>query len=114
MTGLPTEIDRKSDRTNVPSADSSARTEWSRELVKAIAKDVGEAVVAHVETMYPAAIEATPTTFKLSLRNCVINEIMAAIKTSDADEIAERLAERKKARRGLTAAYRKMRAGDKE
>ena len=45
---------------------------WSRELVKLIAKDVGDAVVTHIETMYPAAFAATPGTFPLSVRNCAL------------------------------------------
>ena len=98
---------------NDPSPASAGNADWSRELIEAIAKDVGEAVVAHVAMMYPAAMEATPTTFSVSLRNTVINEILAAIKTSDADAITRRLVERKKMRRGLTAAYRKMRADAK-
>ena len=87
---------------------------WSRELVKLIAKDVGDAVVTHIETMYPAALAATPGTFPLSVRNCVFNEIMAAIEVNDAGQIATRLAVRKRARRGLKTAYRKMRAADKD
>jgi len=83
---------------------------WSRELVKEIAMDIGKEVVAHIEMMYPAAISATPSTFKLSVRNTVFNEIMAAIKVNDAGQIAARLKERKAMRRKLGAAYREMRA----
>jgi hypothetical protein len=87
---------------------------WSRELVKLIAKDVGDAVITHIETMYPAAFAATPGTFPLSVRNCVFNEIMAAVEVNDAGEIAARLANRRRARRVLKTAYRKMRAADKD
>jgi hypothetical protein len=89
-------------------------SQWSRELVKLIAKDVGDAVVTHIETMYPDAIAATPGTFPLSVQNCVFNEIMAAIEVNDAGQIAARLADRRRARRGLKTAYRKMRAADKD
>ena len=82
---------------------------WSRELVKEIAMDIGKEVVAHIELMYPRAIEATPGTFKLSVRNTVYNQIMAAIDVNDAGQIAARLKDRKRARTTLTAAYRKMR-----
>ncbi|MDA9396427.1 hypothetical protein WN73_38620 [Bradyrhizobium sp. CCBAU 45394] len=83
---------------------------WSRELVKEIAMDIGKEVVSHIEIMYPAAIAATPGTFKTSVRNAVYNQIMAAIEVNDAGEIAARLKDRKRARTKLTAAYRKMRA----
>lgn len=86
--------------------DNSA---WSKELVKAIAMDIGKAAVHHLETMYPAAVAACPATMKLSLRNCIHNEIMAALETTDADEIAERLKRRKAHRRKITAIYKKVR-----
>jgi len=85
---------------------------WSRELIKEIALDIGKEVVAHIEVMYPAAIAATPGTFKTSVRNTVYNQIMAAIDVNDACEIAVRLKDRKRARSKLTAAYRKMRSAD--
>lgn len=83
---------------------------WSRELVKAIAMDIGKAVVHHIETMYPAAVEACPSTFKLSVRNCVHNEIMAAIEVNDEGQIVARLRARKDHRRKIKAAYKKIRA----
>lgn len=82
---------------------------WSKELVKEIAEDIGSEIVAHIETMYPAAIKASPTTFKLSVRNKVFNEIMAAINVNDAGQIAARLKDRKAMRRKIGAAYRKIR-----
>lgn len=86
---------------------------WSRDLIKEIAMDIGKEVVAYVEVQYPKAIEATSSTFKLSLRNCIYNQIMAAIEVNDAGEIAARLETRKKFRRQWTAAWRKIRATDK-
>jgi hypothetical protein len=56
---------------------------WSRELVKEIAMDIGKEVVAHIEVMYPAAIAATPGTFKTSVQNTVYNQIMAALDVND-------------------------------
>jgi len=82
---------------------------WSKELVRAIAMDIGKAAVHHLETMYPAAVAACPATMRLSLRNTIHNEIMAALETSDADEIAERLRQRKEHRRKIKAAYAKVR-----
>jgi hypothetical protein len=85
-----------------------------RELIKEIATDIGKAVVEHIETMYPAAIEVTPSTFKLSVRNCVSNEIMAALEVSNADAIRERLMDRKKNRRQRLRTYRLLREGKAE
>jgi hypothetical protein len=89
-----------------------SEAQWSRELVKQIAKDVGDAVIIHIELMYPAALTATPGTFQLSVRNCIFNEIMAAIEVNDAGQIAARIAHRKRLRRHLKTAYRKMRAAN--
>lgn len=83
--------------------------QWSRELVKAIAMDIGKETVAYVEVMYPEAIKATSSTFKLSLRNHIYNQIMAAIEVNDEGQITARLKDRKKFRREWTAAYRKIR-----
>lgn len=79
----------------------------SPDIIKNIAMDIGKEVVAYVEVMYPEAISSTSSTFKLSLRNTVYNEIMGALKTTDEDEIKARLAERKTFRRWWTAAFRK-------
>jgi hypothetical protein len=86
---------------------------WDRELVKAIAMDIGKAAVHHLETMCPAAIAACPPNMKLSLRNSIHNEIMAALETSDAEKIKERLRVRKEHRRRIKAAYTKAREPDK-
>ncbi len=86
-----------------------SETPWSRDLIKAIAMDIGKEVVAYIEVMYPEAIEATSSTFKLSVRNFVYNQIMAAVEVNDAGKIAARLSDRKKFRREWRAAYRRMR-----
>lgn len=83
---------------------------WSKELVKAIAMDIGKETVAYVEVMYPAAMAATNSGFKLSLRNHIYNEIMAAIEVNEEGKITARLKDRKKFRAWWTAAYRKIRA----
>jgi hypothetical protein len=91
--------------TNLPATISI-----SEALVRAIAMDIGKAVVHHIETMYPAAIEATPkSTFGLSVRNTVYNEIVDAIKVTDESEIKERLARRKSQRRKSKAVWRNIR-----
>jgi len=75
----------------------------SRDLVKEIAMDIGKAVAHHIETMYPAAVEASTPTMLVSVRNAVFNEIMAALDTTDEDAIRARLAERKRHRRKVKA-----------
>ncbi len=93
--------------------DLPARQEtWSKELVKAIAMDIGEETVAYVEVMYPEAIKAASSTFKLSLRNHIYNEIMAAIEVNDKGKVVARLADRKSFRRWWTGVYRKVRKSD--
>jgi hypothetical protein len=82
---------------------------WSREVVEEIARDIGDAVLAHVETMYPSAIQATPSTFKISLRNCVRNEIIAAVSVNDAVQAIARIRERKRFRRKTRANFSRMR-----
>lgn len=72
--------------------------------------DIGKEVVAYIEVQYPKAIEATSSTFKLSVRNCIYNQIMAAIEVNDAGQITARLKERKEFRRRWTAAWRKIRS----
>ena len=82
---------------------------WSRELVKAIAMDIGKETVAYIEVMYPEAIAATSSTFKLSVRNHIYNQIMDAIEVNDEGQVIARLQDRKKFRRWWTGVYRKIR-----
>lgn len=81
-------------------------------LIKGVAMDIGKEVVAYVERMYPGAIEHTSSTFRLSLRNCVYNEIMAAMKVTDEKEVLARLVRRKAERRELKALVRKIQETD--
>ena len=78
-------------------------------LVREIAMDIGKEVAAHIETMYPDVVKATTPNMLVSVRGCVFNEIMAAIKVNNEGEIIARLANRKKSRRKLKAVYRKIR-----
>lgn len=80
-----------------------------RELVKEIAMDIGKAAVSHLRIMYPKAYDALGPSGRLSMRNCIHNEIMAALSTTDADDIGARLAERKRFRRQQHAAYDRIR-----
>ena len=55
---------------------------WSKELVRAVAMDIGQELVAYIEVMYPQAIRATNSGFKLSIRNHTYNQIMAAMRST--------------------------------
>jgi hypothetical protein len=85
-------------KTKIAIADDPAKA-----LVKAIAMDIGKEVVHYVEGMYPQAISATSSTFRLSLRNCIYNEIMAALEVNDEGKIIARLKANKDHRRKMNA-----------
>lgn len=76
-------------------------TIYTKDLVREIAMDIGKAVAHHIETMYPKAVEAASSTFLLSVRNSVHNEIVAAIQVNDEGAIIARLQARKKHRRKI-------------
>lgn len=78
-------------------------------MIKQIALDIGKEVASHIEVMYPKAVEATSKTMLLSVRNCVYNEIMAALGETDEAAILRRLEDRKQFRRQHRATYRKIR-----
>lgn len=82
---------------------------WSRELVKAIAEDIGKDTIAYIEVMYPDAIKAASSTFKTSVRNHIYNQIMAAIEVNDAGQISARLKDRADFRRWWLKTYRTIR-----
>jgi hypothetical protein len=82
----------------------------SRQLVKEIAMDIGKAVAAHIETMYPAAVAATSKSMLLSVRNSTYNEIIAALDVTDEDAIRGRLKVRRAHRRKIRAMYRTIRS----
>ena len=82
----------------------------TKALVEAIAVDIGKEVVAYLEVMYPDVHKAMSSGCKLSLRNLIHNEIMAAIQVTDEGQIIARLQDRKKFRRAWTAAYRRIRS----
>ena len=71
------------------------------------------AAVAHVEVMYPDAIKAASSTFTLSLRNHIYNDIMSIAELHDEAAIRARLAENAAHRKRWVGMYRKMRAQDK-
>lgn len=83
-----------------------AKLDADRALISEVALDIGKEVVAHIEMMYPAMFKAVASSAKLSIRNCVHNQIMAALDTVDADEIRDRLERRRADRRRLLKAHR--------
>lgn len=81
-----------------------------RELVKLIAMDIGKEMVAYIEVMYPDVWAAGNSGFRLSVRNHIHNDIMAAIKLHDEAAIMKWLADRKAHRREWLAQWRKIRS----
>ena len=83
-------------------------------LLKGVALDIGKEIVAYVEGMYPQAISATSSTFRLALRNSIYNEIVAAMKVTDPAAIQARLTARAKHRRELGRMVKRGRETDYE
>jgi len=52
-----------------------------KELLRAVAMDIGKEVAHHIETMYPEAVKAASSTFLLSVRNCTHNKIVAWVES---------------------------------
>lgn len=84
----------------------------SPDLIKEMAMDIGKGVVAYIEVMYPEAIKATSSTFRLSVRNRIYNKIMSALEVTGEDEIKNRLAAHKAHRRQQKAAWKHIREAD--
>lgn len=80
-----------------------------RDLIKLIAMDIGKDVCAYIEVMYPEAVKATSSTFLLSVRNSIHNQIMASLETTNEADILARLEKRKIWRRKWKAHYKKIR-----
>mgnify|MGYP000983057564 CR=1 FL=1 len=81
-------------------------------LIREIAMDIGNDTVAYIEVMYPEAVAAASSTFRLSVRNYIYNQIMAAVQINDESEIASRLRQRKTDRRRWVKQYRDLRKKD--
>lgn len=80
-------------------------------LFKEVAMDVGKEICAYIEVMYPEAVKAASSTFLLSVRNSVYNEIIAVMDADErGDDFKLRLKERKEFRRHWKAQYKAMRA----
>ena len=61
-----------------------------KDALRAVAMDIGKQVAFHIESMYPDAVKAASSTFLLSVRNSVHNEIIAAIESDE--NFAKRIA----------------------
>ena len=70
-------------------------------LLKAIALDIGKDVVAYIEWMFPQAVSATSSSFRLSVRNDIYNNIMSWRDVADPDAVKARLAVNEKHRREM-------------
>ncbi len=81
-----------------------------RDLVKLIAMDIGKDMVAYIEVMYPEVWAAGNSGFRLSVRNHIHNDIIAAIELHDEASIMKWLADRKAHRREWLAQWRKIRS----
>ena len=86
-------------------------TPLDRDAVKSVAKDIGKQVAHHIEIMYPDAVKACPSTFLLSVKGYVYNEIMAALYINE-DRLPAALSARSKFRRRIKAAYKRIRKED--
>lgn len=83
----------------------------SEEIVKLMAMDIGKDVCAYIRVMYPEAVTATSSTFLLSVRNSIYNNIVEAIKHHDEAEIRQWLEGHRKFRREWIAQWKKIREG---
>jgi DNA topoisomerase IB len=90
-------------------ANEIIKADPDRALISEVAMDIGKEAVSHLRTMYPAAYAALGKSGAVSLRNTVHNQIMAALDTTDADEIAARLERRRKHRREMHRQYDEQR-----
>jgi len=87
----------------------ASQRELDRKLISEVAMDIGKEMVAYLEVMYPDVFFSMNSGCKLSIRNHIHNDIMAALDTTDADEIEARLERRRIFRRNWVAQYRKIR-----
>jgi hypothetical protein len=99
----------QTDQPNSPLPARSGAPLIPRDIVREIALDIGKEVAAHIETMYPKAVEAATPNMLLSVRICVFNQIIEALDVIDEEEIRSRLEQRRKFRRKIRAAYRNIR-----
>ena len=80
-----------------------------KELVSAVALDIGKEMVAYLEVMYPDVFQVMNEGCKLSIRNHIHNDIMAFSKYSTVREFQDWITRRKIFRRKWLAQTRKNR-----
>lgn len=69
-----------------------AVVDFSEALVRQIAMDVGKQVAFHIETQYPAMLDAVAAkSAALSIRNTAYNAIMEAVKAANRGEVEQML-----------------------
>lgn len=74
----------------------------------AIAMDCGKEMVAYLEVMYPDVFERMNSGCRLSIRNHIHNDIIAALEIVGTENHLERLKERARFRREWLATYRNL------
>lgn len=75
-------------------------------LLKAVAMDIGKDVITYIEWMFPQAVSAASSSFRLSVRNHVYNQIMSWREVTDPDKIRAQLAAHDKHRREMRRLYK--------
>lgn len=78
-------------------------------LAHAVGLDMGKEMVAYLEVMYPDVFEKMNSGCRLSIRNHILNDFVAAMEIVGAENHLERLKERARFRRERLATYRNMR-----
>ena len=80
------------------------------EIVRRIAMDVGKQVVEHIEWAHGEMMRAAPSwkSARLSIRNCVHNNIMSAVRAADEGTYEKWLADNDVHRRKMRAGRRKV------
>lgn len=94
---------------NTKDATAETKPPLGNDLIKAMAEAVGKSLAAYVEVMYPEAMKAASSTFKLSLRNHVYNDIMHVSTLHTEAEIRKWLDSSEAHRKEWLGMYRKMR-----
>ena len=80
------------------------------DIVRRIAMDVGKQVVEHFEWAHGDMVRPAPSwkSSRLSIRNCVYNNIMSAVSAADEGRYEEWIAGNDDHRRKMRAARRKI------
>lgn len=83
-------------------ANEPAIVDFSEALVRQIAMDVGKQVAFHIETQYPAMLDAVAAkSAALSIRNTAYNAIMEAVKAANQGQVEQMLKRHNEHRRTI-------------